>query len=309
MNKPDPALRASCEKLATEAPNPATADLGRLASVDPVAAVGLMLEADRGLLDALSSASIDIAAVARAAATALESGGRLIYIGAGTSGRLGVLDAVECPPTFQVDDSRVVGILAGGHGAMFAAVEGIEDNPEAGARDLAEHKVGPLDLVVGISASASAPYVHGAIAHANSAGAATAMIACVTKAERGDEATLSVRIPTGPESLAGSTRLRAGTATKMALNMISTLAMAARGKVHGNLMVDVNTAGNHKLLVRGRGLVVQLVPCNPDRAAALLNEAGGAVKVAVVMGRKGLNQKEAKARLDQVGGVLGDVLG
>lgn len=307
-NPANPAERASCEHLATEAPNPATADLGRLASSDTQAAVELMLDADRGLLDTLRSAAGEIAAVARAAAVALESGGRLIYIGAGTSGRLGVLDAVECPPTFQVDSSLVVGILAGGQGAMFAAVEGIEDDPEAGASDLVGHAVGPLDLVVGISASASAPYVHGAIEHANSVGATTALIACVSKAERDDEATHSVRIPTGPESLAGSTRLRAGTATKMALNMISTLAMAALGKVHGNLMVDVNTAGNHKLLARGRGLIAQLVPCNADRAAALLEAAGGAVKVAVVMGRKELDLAEAQRRLDQVDGVLGDAL-
>jgi N-acetylmuramic acid 6-phosphate etherase len=308
MTKPESTDRASCEHLATEASNPDTVGLGRLASSDSAAAVGLMLDADRGLLDALHAASADIAAVARAAAQAFESGGRLIYIGAGTSGRLGVLDAVECPPTFQVDASQVVGVLAGGNGAMFAAVEGIEDSPEAGARDLAQWNVGPRDLVVGISASASAPYVHGAIAYANAIGAMSAMVACVPKSERADEATLSVRIATGPESLAGSTRLRAGTATKMVLNMISTIAMAAQGKVHGNLKVDVNTAGNHKLLARGRGLVRQLVPCNADRAAALLEAAGGAVKLAVVMGRMGLDHDGAKRRLDQVDGVLADAL-
>ena len=308
MTKPKSTDRESCEHLATEAPNPSTADLGRLASTDPVAAVGLMLEADGGLLHALRTASVDIAAVASAAASALAAGGRLIYVGAGTSGRLGVLDAVECPPTFQVQSTRVIGVLAGGHGAMFTAVEGVEDSPEAGADDLARLDLTYKDLVVGISASASAPYVHGAIAYANGIGATTAMLACVSKAERADGANLSVRILTGPESLTGSTRLRAGTATKMALNMISTIAMAAGGKVHGNLMVDVNTAGNDKLLARGRGLVAQLVPCNEERAAALLGAAGGAVKVAVVMGRSGLDREGAQGRLDGVGGVLGDAL-
>jgi N-acetylmuramic acid 6-phosphate etherase len=185
-----------------------------------------------------------------------------------------------------------------------AAVEGAEDDREAGGRDLASLGVGSADVVLGIAAGGTTPYVHGALAHARSAGAATIFLACVPSALAGDEADVSIRVVTGPEVIAGSTRLKAGTATKMVLNAITTLAMTRLGKVHGNLMVDVATGGNAKLRERGIGLVARLVPCDEHRAGELLDSAGGEVKVAVVMGVRSVQPPEARSRLEAAGGVL-----
>lgn len=307
--EPDPINpRPSCAHVSTEAVHSGTSQLDQLALRDPAAAVDLMLDADGMLIDALRQAREQIAAVVECVATSLEGGGRLIYVGAGTSGRLGVLDAAECPPTFQSEPEQVLAVLAGGRSAMFVSAEGVEDDFEAGERDLLEVELSSKDVVFGISASASAPYVRGAIALGNRMGARTVLLACVSREEFADAAELSVRVLTGPETLAGSTRLRAGTATKMVLNMVSTLVMARLGKVHGNLMVDVKTTGNAKLWARGESLVERLVSCDSKRAEVLLQAAGGEVKVAVVMGNLELDAESARARLANANGVLREAL-
>lgn len=287
--------------LSTEAADPHTAGLG---SADALAGVELMLAADRGLVDALFAARHELAAAVERIAAALAAGGRLFYLGAGTSGRLGLLDAAECPPTFQSDPAQVQGILAGGEAAMFAAIEGAEDDRAAAGLELDRRGLTRDDIVLGLSAGGTTPFVHAGLAHAKAHGAATLFLACVPAAEAPDAADLSIRILTGPEALAGSTRLRAGTATKMALNMLSTLVMARLGKVHQNLMVDVDTSANQKLVARGVRLVAQLVPCEAEPAAELLEAAGGSVKLAAVMGRLGLERTAAEARLAAAGGFL-----
>lgn len=296
------------DRPSTEAAHAATRALG---SADALAGVDLMLDADRGLFDAIAAERTSIAAAVELIAGRLRSGGRLFYVGAGTSGRLGVLDAVECPPTFNTPPELVQGVLAGGDGAMWRAVEGAEDDAAAGGAALAARGVVAGDVVVGIAASGRTPFVHGALAWARERGAGTALLACVPSTELAAEharANVVIALATGPESLAGSTRLRAGTATKVVLNMLSTLTMAQLGRVHTNLMVDVNTRGNAKLWQRGIGLVAELAACSPARAEAQLEAADGQVKVAVVMERRGLARAAAQALLAAAGGVLAAAL-
>jgi N-acetylmuramic acid 6-phosphate etherase len=290
--------------LATEAADPATAALGTLARTDVGAAVDLFLAADAGIVAAVAAARDDLARAVELIAARLARGGRLFYVGAGTSGRLGLLDAVECPPTFQSAPDQVQAVLAGGPGAFLQAVEGSEDDAGAAGRELAARGLAAADVVLGIAAGGTTPFVHGALASARAAGAATIFLACVPREQVSDAADLSIRLVTGPEVLAGSTRLKAGTATKLALNLLSTLVMARLGKVHGNRMVDVNTRGNAKLVERGRDLVAELVGCEAERAAELLAAADGQVKLAVVMGALGLEAGAARARLEAAGGFL-----
>jgi N-acetylmuramic acid 6-phosphate etherase len=289
----------------TEAENPASEGLDRLSVAD---AFDVMNAEDASVASAVARAKPEIVRAIGIVADRLRAGGRYFVVGAGTSGRLAVLDAAECPPTFRTDPSLVQGVIAGGARALVSAVEGAEDDAAAGRREMEERGVGPKDVVLGISAGGTAPFVHGALAQARSAGAATIFLACVPKELAPDEADVSIRAVTGPEVLAGSTRLKAGTATKMVLNLVSTLAMARLGKVHGNLMVDVDTRGNAKLLERGIGLVAKIVPCDPTRARDLLKEAEGEVKVAVVVGRLGIDAASARRRLAAAKGVLADAL-
>ena len=291
--------------LPTEAPNPASAGLDRLPLPD---AFDVMNAEDASVAAAVARAKPEIVRAIELVAERLKAGGRYFLVGAGTSGRLAVLDAAECPPTFRTDPSQVQGVIAGGPRALVAAVEGAEDDRAAGGREMEERGVGPKDVVLGISAGGTAPYVHGALAHARSVGASTIFLACVPRDLAPDEAEISIRVLTGPEVVAGSTRLKAGTATKMVLNAISTLAMVRLGKVHGNLMVDVDTRGNAKLRERGIGLVGRLVPCEPSRATGLLDRAAGDVKVAIVVGRLGIDADAARQRLAAARGVLADVL-
>jgi len=228
----------------TEAPNPASEGLDRLSVAD---AFDVMNAEDATVAAAVARAKPAIVRAVGIVAERLRAGGRYFVVGAGTSGRLAVLDAAECPPTFRSAPSQVQGVIAGGPRALVAAVEGAEDDRAGGGRAMEERGVGPKDVVLGISAGGTAPYVHGALAYARSAGAATIFLACLPKEIAPDEADVSIRALTGPEIVAGSTRLKAGTATKMVLNLISTLAMVRLGKVHGNLMVDVDTRGNAKL--------------------------------------------------------------
>jgi N-acetylmuramic acid 6-phosphate etherase len=260
-----------------------------------------LLDAERKTPEVVAGALPEIERVVERAAAALREGGRIVYAGAGTSGRLGVLDAAECPPTFGVGADRVVGLIAGGREAVFAAREGAEDDEAAGAADLRAMAPGPADLVIGIAASGVTPWVRGALAAARAAGAATAF---VTASEpRGIEADTVVRIPTGPEILAGSTRLKAGTATKLVLNLVSTGAMVRTGRVFGHRMVDLR-AGSAKLRARAERLVRELTGLPSAGARDVLARAEGEVKTAVVMANRGLGPEEARKRLAEAGGFL-----
>jgi N-acetylmuramic acid 6-phosphate etherase len=285
----------------TERPNPATLALDALSTA---AAFDVMNAEDARVAEAVARAKPEIVRAIDLVTERLACGGRLLYVGAGTSGRLGVLDATECPPTFQTDPALVQGVIAGGERALTSAVEGAEDSRAEGARSMTERKVGAPDVVFGIAAGGTTPFVHGALDEARARGAATVFFACVPRDQAPDSADVSIRVITGPEVVAGSTRLKAGTATKLVLNTVTTLAMVRLGKVHGNLMVDVNTRGNAKLWQRGIGLVAKLAQVDHTEAERLLEAAGGAVKTAVVMRARSLSRLEAEDKLQRCGGVL-----
>lgn len=266
-------------------------------------AVALMNAQDRLALEAVASQQAAIAAAIELVVAALRAGGRLIYVGAGTSGRLGVLDAAECPPTFRTDPKMVQGIIAGGERAMFRAQEGVEDRADDGALAMDERQVGRNDVVMGIAAGGTTPFVHGALRKAGERGAKTIFLSCVQQVP--DEAPVDVVIRpiTGPEVITGSTRLKAGTATKLILNTISTVAMVQLGKVYENLMVDLS-ASNQKLRERGAHIVSTLTNLDRDQAIALLQQAAGHVKVAVVMHKRGVDASEAHEILARYAGRL-----
>lgn len=257
----------------------------------------------------------------KAVVAAFRQGGRLIYLGAGTSGRLGVLDASECPPTYHTDPSMVVGIIAGGDSALRKSSEGAEDDPRKGQKDLEALRIGRRDVVVGIAAGGTTPYVWGGLAYAKQRGAATALVTCVpfrqvqggrakgegprAKEERPNHV---IELLVGPEVITGSTRMKAGTATKLALNMITATAMIQIGKTWGNLMVDLR-ASNAKLIDRAARIIVSQTHIPRQRAIALLDDSGGQVKVALVRARRGLSATQADALLAQHGGKLRPILG
>jgi N-acetylmuramic acid 6-phosphate etherase len=248
----------------------------------------------------------EIARVADRAAEGFRAGGRLLYVGAGTSGRLGILDAAECPPTFGTDPSEVVGIIAGGRESVFRAQEGAEDDAGAGRAAMDEHAVGPADTVVGIAASRRTPYVRGALARARELGAFTALVTCnpgEVRADAEDAADAVIAPAVGPEVIAGSTRMKAGTAQKLVLNMITTAAMVRRGKTLGNLMIDLRT-GSAKLVERSRRIVMQVTGIGYDAAAELLDRAGGSVKTAIVMQRRGCDRASAERLLAAADGFV-----
>jgi N-acetylmuramic acid 6-phosphate etherase len=235
-------------------------------------------------------------------------GGRLIYVGAGTSGRLGVLDAAEMPPTYGTDPDRVQGIIAGGYAALVRAQEGAEDRREDGARDVDARGVGAADFVLGIATSGTTPYVHAALERARERGARTGFLLCTYPSPSLLETHDVVIAPlVGPEVITGSTRMKAGTATKMVLNTITTSAMVKLGKVYGNLMVDLQVTCE-KLRDRGERILIETLGVARPDAAALLERAGGHVKVAIVMGRLGLDAAAARARLDAEGGLIARVI-
>jgi len=275
----------------------------------PAAVVRLLFREERRSVRAVEAAADAVAAVAVAAAQALATGGRLVYLGAGTSGRLGALDAAECGPTFGARPGQVVAVVAGGARALRRAVEGAEDDARAAGRALARIRVGPRDLVVGIAASGITPFVVGGLHTARHAAATTALVTCAPGAARaaGVHADLLVGLAVGPEVLAGSTRLKAGTATKLVLNAISTAAMVSIGKCYGPRMIDV-VPSSAKLRARARRLIAELTG-RPTRAGRLLARAGGRVKTAVVMGRLGVDRAEAERRLRAAGGRLRALIG
>ena len=288
-------------RIATEQRNPHTASL-HACSISRC--VELIQQEDRQVLDALDAARPAITAFVEAAAPRFTRGGRLIYIGAGTSGRLGVLDASEAPPTFQVDPGRLVGIIAGGDAALRRSSEGLEDDPHGAVTALDDLRLGADDTILGITSGGTTPYVLGALEHAHRM-AEPPLVGLLTCAPVEPPPGLDhmIVIPTGPEVLTGSTRMKAGTATKMALNTISTTLMVAAGRVYENLMVDVR-ATNDKLLDRAIRIVATLEGIDRHAAHDLLERAGGSVKTAIIMARTTLSQADADALLARHDGRL-----
>ena len=286
------------DNLLTEARNPQTMELD---SMTPLEIVTAMNREDARVPESIRPQLPNIARCVAWATEAIRSGGRLIYMGAGTSGRLGVLDAVECPPTFGVSPDVVVGLIAGGERAFVRAVEGAEDSRELGKADLEAIGLTPKDLVVGIAASGRTPYVLGGLAYANSLGCKTAAISCNPGSAVGKEARLAIEVAPGPECLTGSTRLKAGTAQKLILNMISTATMVGCGKAYSNLMVDVMQT-NEKLVVRAQNIVMEATGVSRDNAKEAIAQAGGSCKLAVTMILADCTVEEAKERLGRCGG-------
>jgi len=289
--------------LPTERSNPRSARLDRL-SVTAIAR--LMNRVDQDAVRAVGRAAPAIGKAVTEITERLRAGGRLIFLGAGTSGRLGVLEAAECPPTFNTRPSQVQAVMAGGRRAVFRSVEGAEDDAGAGARAVrARARVG--DAVVGIAASGVTPFVRAGLAEARRRGALTVLVTCNPSVAR-SAARIVIPLRVGPEVLAGSTRLKAGTATKLTLNTLTTAAFARLGKVHGNRMVDLQPR-SAKLLARAIRLVSDLGDVGPARAASLLGEAAGRAKVAIVMARRNVSAAQARRRLREAGGLLGRAAG
>lgn len=273
--------------------------------IGPSAVVRLMVADASAVTDAFRRAEPYVASLAEAATTAIAGGGRIIFVGAGTSGRLGVLEAAECPPTFSATPGQVMGLMAGGPSAVVQAVEGAEDDADAGAKAIEAEAVGPADLVVGIAASGRTPYVRGALHAARTAGATTGIVTSnpAVALETPPPADTIVVMDTGPEILTGSTRLKAGSAAKLVLNAVTTAAFASTGKVYQNLMVDL-MATNAKLRGRTLRILSKLTGLENIAAAAAMAAAGGRLKEAVVMVRSGDTCEEASARLERLGGCL-----
>ena len=295
----------AADERSTEATNPATRDLDRL----PVLAQArLMNTEDRRVPEAVAAALPAVAAAVTRIAEALARGGRLLYVGAGTSGRIAALDAAECPPTFGTDPEMVQAVLAGGPPAMTEAVEGAEDDAAAGAREMNARGVGPADVVVGIAASGETPFTVGAARRARERGAWTVAVVCNTGSSLEAACDAAIVVVVGPEVISGSTRLKAGTAQKLVLNTLSTLAMVRLGKVYGNLMVDLR-ATNAKLRRRAARIVAAAASTGEPQADAALGRAGGRVPVAIVMLRLGLDPDAAEEQLARAGGSLRRALG
>jgi N-acetylmuramic acid 6-phosphate etherase len=263
---------------------------------------------DQTVAAAVATQREQIASAIEIVETVFRAGGRLFYVGAGTSGRLGILDASECPPTFGTDPDLVQGIIAGGRPAVFRSQEGAEDKPEAGVKAVQEHGVTGGDVIVGIAASGTTPFVRGALAHAKSIGARTIAIACTPLDEEVLATVDTAIVPiTGPEVVTGSTRLKAGTATKMVLNMLTTGAMIRLGKTFGNLMVDLQ-ATNMKLKDRSERILMQVCGIPREESKQLLSAAAGRVKTAIVMRTLGVGKDEAERRLKDAGGIIRRIL-
>jgi N-acetylmuramic acid 6-phosphate etherase len=290
--------------MQTEQTNPHTQDIDRISTLEIVERINAE---DRTVADVVAHALPNIAQAVDAIVERLRMGGRLFYVGAGTSGRLGVIDAVECVPTYGTPPELVQGVIAGGDAAVMHSIEGVEDDAEAGMRDLIARGLTSLDVVVGIAASGRTPYVLGALVYAHKHGAVTIGISNNAPSKLLDAADIKIALVTGPEVIAGSTRMKAGTAQKMTLNMLSTATMVRLGKVYHNLMVDVQVK-NEKLLHRAQRLVAQVAEVEPERAEDLLAAANNDVKVAIVMGKRGVTSKEARALLAAADGFLARVI-
>lgn len=287
-------------RLSTETRNPATLEID---SLDSLGICRLMNDEDARVAGAVRAVLPDVARAVDLAVRSLASGGRLIYVGAGTSGRLGVLDSSECPPTFGVPPDRVVGVIAGGKEALTGTAEGVEDDPAAGARDVEELGLTPIDTVVGIAASGRTPYTLGAIRAARERGCSTVALVCNADSPLGRAADVCIAPVVGPEAILGSTRLKAGTAQKLVLNMLSTAAMVRLGKVYSNLMVDL-APSNEKLVQRGVRIVALATDASLDEARQAFEAAGRQAKVAIVMILAGVSADEARELLKRSGGFV-----
>jgi N-acetylmuramic acid 6-phosphate etherase len=286
--------------LTTEGRNPASEAIDRMSALE---IVRLINAEDATVAAAVAREAEAIGRAIEVIADRLHAGGRLVYAGAGTSGRLGVLDATECPPTFNTPPGQVIGLIAGGPHAMTRSVEGAEDRPELAAEDLKSIGLTARDVFVGIATSGRTPYVLGGLAYAKAQGAYAIGVACNRDASLIPYADLAITPIVGPEVVSGSTRMKAGTATKMVLNMLSTGAMVLLGKTYGNLMVDLQ-ATNSKLVERSRRIVAELAGRSPDEAERALSQCDGEVKTAIVVLRCSIPAEEARARLRRAGGHL-----
>ncbi len=290
----------------TERRNPRTWDID---VADPLGIVDLINREDQGVAAAVGMARAEIARTIELIERAFRQGGRLLYVGAGTSGRLGVLDAAECPPTFGTPPDMVVGIIAGGADALVRSIEGAEDDEVAGARAMEGHDVSDNDIVVGIAASGTTPYVRAALEDARRRGAKTALVSCAEPPPAlRSLVDVAIVVLVGPEVITGSTRMKAGTATKLVLNTLTSGAMVRLGKTWGNLMVDLK-AWNAKLQDRSLRIVMETTGLPRDKSAEVLVQADGQVKVAIVMARRGVSRHEAVALLDRHEGHLRTIIG
>lgn len=287
--------------LLTEQRNPASRDIDSLPTREMLRIIN---DEDAKIAAAVAAELEHIATAVDAILASMERGGRLFYIGAGTSGRLGVLDASECPPTFNVSPDLVQGIIAGGSEALTRSIEASEDSAELGAEDLLAHGFAQKDVLVGIAASGRTPYVLGAIEKAHELGAVTVGISCTPESELSKVVNIPIEPLPGPEVIAGSTRLRAGTATKLVLNMLSTGVMIRLGHVYGNLMVNVQPK-NEKLVDRSRRIIMEAAEVPYDEAASLLEASGRSIKVAIVMAKLGVDRASAERKLDEARGRIG----
>lgn len=288
------------DNLTTERRNEATFGLDEMTIAE---ACVKMNQEDHKVPEAVKEALPSIEKVIEKTIEAFNKGGRLIYMGAGTSGRLGVLDAAECVPTFGVEPEMVMGLIAGGEQAMTVAVEGAEDSLELGEKDLVDLKLTANDMVIGIAASGRTPYVIGALDYARTVGATTGTIACNKNAEISKHAQFPIEVDCGPEFLTGSTRLKSGTAQKLILNMISTISMIGIGKVYNNLMVDVKPT-NEKLVERSKRIIMQATEADYDTAAKFFEAADQNVKLAIVMILTDSNKADAEAKLSAANGFV-----
>ncbi|ELH0898891.1 N-acetylmuramic acid 6-phosphate etherase [Vibrio cholerae] len=294
------ALIAALSHLVSEGRNPDTMDIDLLSSQEIVERLN---QQDKQVPLAVEAELPQIAQAVDKITAAFKQGGRLIYLGAGTSGRLGVLDASECPPTFGVSDQMVIGLIAGGKEAMFTAQEGAEDNATQGVHDLQQIDFSSKDVLVGIAASGRTPYVIGALEYANDLGATTIALSCNPDSPIAEIAQIAISPVVGPEALTGSTRLKSGTAQKLVLNMLTTASMIRLGKSYQNLMVDVR-ATNRKLIARAVRIVMQATDCQREEAEALLKESHNNAKLAILMHLTGMNYEQATAKLSQSDGFL-----
>lgn len=292
------------EKLATEQRNPTSMGID-LASAEEI--VRIINEEDKKVALLVENRSVEIAQAIEIVRESISEGGRLLYFGAGTSGRLGVLDAAECPPTFGVSSDIVSGFIAGGEQAMFVAQEGAEDLESNGEKAVREATVSSNDIVCGLAASGRTPYVHGAIKEAQRVGAKTIFITTVPKEQLTIESDIIIDIPVGPEVIMGSTRMKSATAQKMVLNMITTGAMIRLGKVYENVMVDLMLT-NEKLHERAKRIIMMLTGVSYDVAEQKLTDSGGGVKIAIVMALLDLSREEAKTLLDSEQGFIRRVI-
>jgi N-acetylmuramic acid 6-phosphate etherase len=293
-------LLAELDQLVSEARNPRSMEIDLLSTPEILA---LMNDEDAGVPAAVAKVIPAIGQAVEAIVAAFQAGGRLIYVGAGTSARLGVLDASECPPTFSVSDRLVIGLIAGGERALTNAVEGAEDDPEEGKRNLRDVGLAASDVVVGIAVSGRTPYVLGALDYARDIGSTTVSLTCNPASALAMAADIAISPVVGPEILTGSTRLKSGTAQKLILNMLTTASMIRLGKIYQNLMVDLSIS-NGKLQARAIRIVAEAVGCSTESAEDHLEAGGGNVKLAILMALTGLDRRSACDRLKRANGFL-----